>query len=221
MRLVCMSDTHGYHKQLTVPDGDVFIHAGDFSMRAKKPHVVEFAKWVKSLPHKYKIVVPGNHDMACDGHETWAKEEFFPAIFLAHNYVEIEGLAFFGSPYSSSIKEPSDWCYDYPRYGEEGKRLWNQISGHLNIVDVLITHGPPKGVGDRVLYFDGSEDPEVGDDTLLNVIRRIEPKVHIFGHIHEGYGVHKIDGCVTTFYNVSVCTVEYKPTNPITTIDIN
>ncbi len=220
MRIVALSDTHGYHKKLSVPDGDVFIHAGDFSMRAKKKHVVEFASWVKSLPHKYKIIVPGNHDMACEGQESWAKEEFSPAMFLVHDFVEIEGLVFFGSPYTSSIQEPSDWCYDYPRYGERGKRYWNSINGHYNIIDVMITHGPPKFIGDLLCEPHVGEDPNVGDETLRTVVDRIDPRIHIFGHIHEGYGVYQVDTCQTKFYNVSTCTLDYKPTNPIVTIDI-
>jgi len=30
VRIVCLSDTHGRHARLSVPDGDILIHAGDF-----------------------------------------------------------------------------------------------------------------------------------------------------------------------------------------------
>jgi len=219
MRLVCMSDTHGFHKKLTIPDGDMFICAGDFSMRAKMSHVVEFARWVDSLPHKYKIVVPGNHDMACEGNELWAQEEFAPAVFFRHDYHYVGGLRIFGSAYSSSIFEPSEWCYDYPRYGEFGPRLWSAIRDYP--VDVLITHGPPRTIGDRVISQHDREDPHDGDGALLRVVKDIQPKVHIFGHIHEGYGSYTIQDCSTRFYNVSVCTVEYQPTNPVTIVDLD
>lgn len=219
MRLVCLSDTHGFHKSLKVPDGDILIHAGDFSMRAKTSHVVEFATWIKSLPHKHKIVVPGNHDMACETQEIWAREEFAPAIFLIHEYATVAGLQIFGSPYSSAISDPSDWCYDYPRYGERGRRLWRHIEPNRKL-DILITHGPPHGIGDLVLNSHLGEDPNVGDVTLKRVVTEVNPKVHIFGHIHEGYGEYTIPTCDTKFYNVSVCTISYKPTNPIRVIDL-
>lgn len=218
MRIVAISDSHGFHDRLAIPDGDVFICAGDFSMRAKNAHVVEFARWIDSLPHRHKIVVPGNHDMACDGFEAWAREEFSPAVFLRHDFQVVGGLRVFGSAYSSSIFEPSRWCYDYPRYGERGKALWNTIRQFPDL-DVLITHGPPYGMGDRVLSVHRGEDPHVGDQTLLAVVEDTMPKVHISGHIHEGYGSH-VGKNGTRFYNVSVCDVNYAPVNPVTVIDL-
>ena len=218
MRIVALSDIHGFHDRVSIPDGDVFICGGDFSMRAKHHHVVEFARWVNSLPHQHKIVVPGNHDMACECHETWAKEEFSPSVFLKHEFQDVGGLKVFGSAYSSSIYEPSRWCYDYPRYGERGKQLWNSIRNTPEI-DVLITHGPPYGFGDLVKSVHKGEDPHVGDQTLLNVVNDLKPKVHIFGHIHEGYGVYSNEHG-TQFFNVCVCNVDYEPVNPVTVIDL-
>jgi len=216
MRLVALSDTHGYHKKLTVPDGDILIYAGDFSMRARLSDVVLFANWLNSLPHEHKIIIPGNHDVYCEGDTDWARKEFSPAHYLLHSSVEVAGLRFFGSPYSSAIFEPSKWAFDYPPNGSQSKRLWSQIPTGT---DILVTHGPPKNILDRVLYADPGEDPNVGDHFLMWNVARIQPRLHIFGHIHEGYG-----SCLpevgTHFYNVCVCDVEYKPVNPITVIDL-
>ncbi len=221
MRLVCVSDTHGFHRRLTVPDGDVFICAGDFSMRAQMKHVIEFVDWVKRLPHPVKIVVAGNHDCYCEGNESFVKEEFFPVVFLNHESFTVNGVTFFGSPYSSAIHDPSDWCYDYSRWGERGERLWNSIRKNLISPDVLITHGPPYGIGDMVLFAHEGEDPHVGDHTLLKVVEDLQPKVHIYGHIHEGYGQYQHSTCSTKFYNVSTCNVDYRPVNPVTIIDLD
>lgn len=217
MRIVAISDTHGYHRNLQIPDGDLLIHAGDFSMRAKQTDVMMFAEWINKQPHKHKIVVPGNHDCYCEDEDSWSREEFKPAIYLNHSETEIEGYRIFGSPYSSAIYDPSPWSFDYPPDGEFSKRIWEQIPDHL---DVLITHGPPKGIRDRVESPHKGEDPHVGDVNLLLAVKNKLPRVHIFGHIHEGYGSYESHVWTTRFYNVSVCDVKYLPINPITVIDL-
>jgi predicted phosphohydrolase len=63
LRLVLLSDTHQLHREVEVPDGDIFIHAGDFTMFSESMDaVVDFNAWLGELPHRYKIVVPGNHE---------------------------------------------------------------------------------------------------------------------------------------------------------------
>jgi predicted phosphohydrolase len=63
LRLVLISDTHELHREVDVPDGDIFIHAGDFTMFSESMEtVVDFNDWLGELPHPYKIVVPGNHE---------------------------------------------------------------------------------------------------------------------------------------------------------------
>lgn len=218
MRLVVMSDTHGYHKRLTVPDGDVLIHAGDFSMRAKAYDIMEFAGWFKSLPHKHKIMTPGNHDMACEGNRSRTDEEFGRKVhYLVHQTAIIEGVKFFVSPYSIAIYDPSPWAFDYQKTSARSKDLWEQIPMDT---DVLVTHGPPKGILDKVLHPFPGEDANVGDLNLLSRVMDVKPKVHLFGHIHEGYGSYIRELWETKFYNVSVCDADYKPVNPITVIDL-
>jgi len=54
-----------------------------------------------------------------------------------------------------------------------------------NDTEILVTHGPPLGHGD---LFSGG--PRAGCKDLYDAIEnRIKPLYHIFGHIHEGYGV--------------------------------
>lgn len=218
MRLVCLSDTHGYHKRLTIPDGDVLIHAGDFSMRANKPVVSEFAMWFKSLPHKHKIITAGNHDMACEGSRMWTIDTFGPSVnYLVHQSVKIDELYFFASPYSPAIHDPSDWAFDYKRTSSRSRDLWDAIPMNTN---VLITHGPPKGILDLVPVPLPGENPNVGDINLLSRVMDVKPKVHIFGHIHEGYGSYERELWATKFYNVCVCDGGYRPVNPVTVIDL-
>jgi Icc-related predicted phosphoesterase len=88
--------------------------------------------------------------------------------------------------------------------------VWAKIP---NGVDVLVTHGPPFGVLDRT-----TTDELVGCEELLMAVERAQPRLHVFGHIHEGAGA-LVQGR-TLFVNASVCTVGYDPDNPIRVVDV-
>jgi 3',5'-cyclic AMP phosphodiesterase CpdA len=62
MRIVLVSDTHGFHRQLDAPSGDLLIHAGDFTVHSKPSIGFEFNGWLGSLPHRHKLIIPGNHE---------------------------------------------------------------------------------------------------------------------------------------------------------------
>ncbi len=62
VRLVVISDTHGYHDLLTpeMPAGDVLIHCGDFADRDSEENVIEFVKWIsKQDQYAEKFVIDG------------------------------------------------------------------------------------------------------------------------------------------------------------------
>ena len=65
-RFVCVSDTHSRHHQMTMPEGDVLLHAGDFSSIGLAAEVEKFAEWVRDLPYQHKIIIAGNHDIPFD-----------------------------------------------------------------------------------------------------------------------------------------------------------
>jgi Icc-related predicted phosphoesterase len=202
---------------MDIPDGDMLICAGDFSMRAKNFEVTQFAEWFNKQPHQFKVIVPGNHDVYCETDPHFAREEFAPATYLCHEEKEVNGYRVFGSPYSSSIYEPSPWSFDYNPKGPRSEAIWSQIPDNI---DILITHGPPKGILDRVFDPHVGEDPHVGDVNLLYHVKRGLPRVHIFGHIHEAYGSYIRDTWTTRFYNVCICDVHYQPSNPVTVFDL-
>lgn len=79
--------------------------------------------------------------------------------------------------------------------------------------DILITHGPPYGFADKT--YGGLS---VGCEELIKVIDVIKPKVHVFGHIHEGYGIARNDH--TVFINASTCTLRYRPENKPIVFDL-
>jgi hypothetical protein len=66
LRFVCISDTHGKHDSIDVPDGDVLIHAGDFTHNGTHRQIQRFNDWLGSLPHRHKIVIAGNHELSLD-----------------------------------------------------------------------------------------------------------------------------------------------------------
>ncbi|MCZ6760075.1 MAG: metallophosphoesterase, partial [Gemmatimonadetes bacterium] len=75
-------------------------------------------------------------------------------------------------------------------------------------VDVLITHGPAFGHNDTLPWT----REQVGDEELLEAIERIQPKLHICGHIHCGAGTSTIGA--TRTINVSVVNEDYELANP-------
>lgn len=103
-----------------------------------------------------------------------------------------------------------DWAFMKPR-GQPIQEIWNKIPDGI---DILVTHSPPLGHGDLAI-----SKLRAGCLNLLHTIQsRVKPRYHIFGHIHEGYGI-TTDG-VTTFVNASSVTVQYKPSHPPIVFDL-
>jgi Icc-related predicted phosphoesterase len=199
MRLVCVSDTHGYHDAMHVPDGDVLIHAGDLTRRGTLEEVRAAGAWLTKLPHKHKLVVAGNHDFLFERDPATARALFTHATYLEDEGVEIDGVRFYGSPYTPEF---FNWAFMLPR-GEALRAKWSRIP---NDVDVLVTHGPPNKVLDRTVHGD-----HAGCEALAERVAELKPKLHVFGHIHEGYGIR--DDGPTRYMNASICTFDYRPKN--------
>ena len=64
MKVVCTSDTHGMHNYLKISDGDIFIFGGDISETGRTKELIDFNHFLGELPHKYKIITDGNHDLS-------------------------------------------------------------------------------------------------------------------------------------------------------------
>ena len=99
MRIVCMSDTHKMHKEVSVPDGDVLIFAGDMCGGGSEKSARKFMTWFASHIHKHKIIVAGNHDRCFENGARLMVKEFAKEnniIYLEHEPENIEGLKFFG-----------------------------------------------------------------------------------------------------------------------------
>jgi Icc-related predicted phosphoesterase len=222
MKLIAISDTHNRHKKINIPDGDVIIHAGDATSRGATDEVEKFLDWYASLPHKHKIFVSGNHDWLFERNNVLARQMCSDRgiIYLEDSGVEIEGVKFWGSPIQPWFYS---WAFNRRRTLEEATR-YNEpwIKNHWDLIpegtNVLITHGPPHGILDELVYADGTPKGEfVGCEELLKAVKRIKPDVHIFGHIHCGYGILHQDG--TSFYNAAICDEVYMASNEPHEID--
>lgn len=198
MRLVLISDTHGYHDRLEVPEGDVLVHAGDLSKHGRLTELAEFDAWLGKLPHTHKIVIAGNHDFAFERDPKSARHWMRHCTYLQDSGVTIDGVTFWGSPWQPWF---FDWAFNLPR-GKDLAKVWAKIPTGT---DVLITHGPPAGIRDK-----NTGGEAVGCVDLLERVQAVRPRLHVFGHIHESAGVEEIDG--TTFVNAACMNRLARPT---------
>lgn len=203
MKLVLISDTHGKHRRVNIPDADILVHAGDFTMVGELDVVADFNRWLGELPYKHKIVIAGNHDLSFERAPELVVPMLTNAIYLKNSGVEVEGLRFWGSPYTPFFN--SDFWVFHIKHQTSMYEHWRQIPEGL---DVLITHGPPNRVLDRTM-----EGEYAGDPSLLSRLSdmRTRPKIHVFGHIHESYGHRTAYG--SEVYNASVVDRAYAVTN--------
>jgi Icc-related predicted phosphoesterase len=189
MRIVLIADTHEHRRELVVPDGDVLIHAGDITAMSKRPWMYRhFDIWLGELPHRHKIIIPGNNDYLLE--EPKERGVITNATLLIDSGVEIEGIKIWGSPVT-------------PLYGgafgksrpEDRQRHWALIPEGL---DILITHTPPFAILDH----GGNAERREGCPHLLEAVSRAFPRLHVFGHIHAGYGTLRTSD--TIFVNASL-----------------
>jgi len=195
VRLVAVADTHLYHDELVVPEGDVFVHAGDLCRAGEPGELEAAARWIRALPHPTKIVVAGNHDIAFESQPERAREILGPeVVYLEEAGTRVEGLKFWGSPWQPEFNH---WAFNLPR-GAALAEKWALIPED---VDVLVTHGPPFGIGDR-----GPTAGRLGCEELLARVTKVRPLVHLFGHIHQDGGVWQREE--TCFANVTTWECE-------------
>jgi Icc-related predicted phosphoesterase len=185
-----------------IPEGDVLVVAGDISSIGKKKDIVSFHEFLKQVPCKHKVVIAGNHDWCFENSKRkkaplWLTGDDDSIHYLQDSEVIIDGIKFYGSPWQPEFY---NWAFNLHR-GKELKEKWNLIPQDT---DVLVTHGPPAGI----LDFDRNWE-SVGCVDLLDRVLKIKPKVHVFGHLHLGYGTIQKEGIA--FVNASVCDEIYDP----------
>jgi hypothetical protein len=120
----------------------------------------------------------------------------------------ISGLTFYGSPWQPIFAKPRFWAFALPDDDNSATAevTWGKIPAG---VDVLITHGPPRGVLDMT-----RDNGPCGCPILRKALDRVRPRLHVFGHIHETHGQELLQEIGTLCVNASICSYEYKPEQP-------
>lgn len=198
-----------------MPPGDVLLVAGDITGRGRLHEVEDFDAWLAVQPYPLKIVVAGNHDFYFENHMLEAKRALRHAVYLQDEMyvirpsaIDREGtwrIRVYGSPWQPRFL---DWAFNLDRNSSQLRGKWRKIpaadaDNGLGRVDVLVTHGPPYGILDPNL-----RDERAGDETLAEELKRIKPRLHVFGHLHSGYG--RVEDNGTIFVNASMCDEQYE-----------
>lgn len=185
MKIAIISDQHGTLPP--IPECDLMIVSGDmcggpdFIDGHWRPDLSnqkwltwlksDFMEWTRQAP--FTILVGGNHDTCL---EPDIRIEHERLRHLKDSSCEFGGLCFWGAPW---IKQFDALAFNLPEHCLANK--WADIPK----ADVLVLHGPPFGIGDRVFG-----NVSVGSPSLTDAIRRIKPKLVTCGHIHEGRGIY-------------------------------
>jgi Icc-related predicted phosphoesterase len=175
-----------------------------------RSEVEQAVLWLNKQPCEHIVVVSGNHDFALEAKKPdwWSTFDWGRVQYLENSSTMIDGRLFYGSPVTPWF---FDWAFNVHR-GPAIAVYWDRIP---NDTDILVTHGPPFGYLDQ--SHPGGDDSMVatdhlGCDDLLERIAELDISLHVFGHIHGGYGINT-DNANTTFVNASQVNEAYKVVN--------
>lgn len=194
VHMVHISDTHSKFPKNLRP-AEILIHTGDFSIDGHPGEYEQFNEWIGRQKYLYKIVILGNHDLDYTIREQkkdpikLAKERLSNCIVLNYESINLYGYDIYGMPWY----DYHNWNYSY--------KYENNLENEFNIIpnntSILLTHGPAYN------FLDSNS----GSKKLLDIITKIKPKYHLFGHIHQQYGIlinHWFDNNETVFINSSL-----------------
>lgn len=216
MKITFISDTHARHRRLDLPVGDLLIHAGDIMTSGYNSYELQdFCRWFDAQYYDVCAFIAGNHDRFIENEPEKAMEiiNSYDVDYMQDGGFEYgdypdEMVKVYGSPWQPEFYS---WAFNLPRNGEELAKVWNDIPEDIGI---LVTHGPPFGHLDTI----GPQSTNnLGCELLRARVDEIKPKIHVFGHIHGGYGYKFHNG--THFINASVLNESYEYRNKPITID--
>ncbi|RPB21923.1 Metallo-dependent phosphatase, partial [Terfezia boudieri ATCC MYA-4762] len=215
VRIVCISDTHN-QTPARLPPGDILIHAGDLTNSGTYKELSRAAEWLRNLKgYEYKIVVPGNHDLGLDRSWLFLGKEARDrgVVYLGPDYNHSGGRGRdkistrFTNPTTSCTRPKRRWAFGYSTPVSLDESCWADIPA--SGIDILVTHTPPKYHLDSHDSFSlsissassrGSPTVQNGLETatflgcefLRRALWRTKPRLHVFGHVHEGRGAQVV-----------------------------
>jgi Icc-related predicted phosphoesterase len=103
-------------------------------------------------------------------------------IYLQDQLIDINGVRIYGSPW----RPKRGFFYRAEAFGYSSKDIrgdkWSDIPDDI---DILLTHGPPYSIRD----YNPSIEKSIGCPGLLDeIVTRVRPRIHLFGHMHDCYG---------------------------------
>ncbi len=232
MRIVALSDLHGHLPE--VPACDLLVIAGDVcpdrigTVTARDQPAEQkawfdrhFRAWLDDAPAVHKVLTWGNHDwcgQACGftadspGHASSTALQILvdDGTSVPLNAATGRSASIWGTPWSNLFMH---WAFMKPR--EALAAVYAAIPEGL---DVLVSHQPPFGHGDRYEDARTQQVEHLGSHELLAAIERVRPRIVLCGHMHAGHGRFDHDG--VAIYNVSLVNDQYQLVRPPTVIDI-
>lgn len=202
MIIDCISDLHG-----NLPDlegGDLLIVAGDLTATDRYVEHASFYRWLHEQRYRKKIFIAGNHDTLLSAVESSKETANLSFEYLRDSMTEFDGLKIWGSPASVWFRGVNPRCKAFMENESSLKKRFQRIPED---VDILITHGPPYQIMDANTMGFPCGSMELRRE--LDV--RLHPKLHVFGHIHEAYGMRQIGHC--TYVNASYVDERYRAVN--------
>jgi len=231
MKLATVSDIHGMWDQITYPEAEVLVFAGDILRNySRNPdmdahlQLEELEKFnsftadlVARKVYTHIVFVAGNHDWAFEKLPKEARSKLGSHItYLQNSETTLLGKTFYGAPQQNWFHS---WAFNFPPPGTSAAKraallCWDAIPEN---VEILVTHAPPYGILD--LTYEGQQ---VGCPYLRDRVENLaQLKLHIFGHIHFSYGkMMKNFHSSTLFVNTAICAEDYVPTNAIPVINV-
>ncbi|KAF9558975.1 Metallo-dependent phosphatase, partial [Agrocybe pediades] len=180
-RFVCISDTQSH--VFKIPDGDVLLHSGDLMNPGTGAEFEKTMKWLYGLPHRFKIIIAGNHDLAL--HEEWYEEEHQKWVFDSF-LLRIPSVRL-------NLWKEKDQDSEHQFQVRSGGKMWMTNGSPVTLqnfskfakTEILLTHGPAHQIFDRIVRGD-----EIGCEALRTRISELRPRLHLAGHIHEAHGAY-------------------------------
>lgn len=218
MKIDCIADLHGFYPK--TKGGDVLIIAGDLTKSDRQWQYLEFRNWLCAQDYKHRILVCGNHDGCIENGLFYFTNDWLGATYLRDEEVVIDGVKFYGSPWTPYFEKVNPACAAFMQTDKELAKIWKKIPEDT---DVLITHCPPFGIRDGIPLPHEGTLFHAGSKTLAAEMAKRDkvPKLWLWGHVHEAYGEDlAVRGKECKMINCSHVNEKYKPVNKPIRVEI-